>query len=112
MSENTSFLNNKSVRWIWLILLLAVPIVLWMMPSDTFDEGKVILCPSQFLFAIECYGCGLTRGVMNMHHFDYETALYFNKLSPAVYIGLIILWIVWVKNNLQFLGVFGKKAIR
>ena len=102
--------NNQPLRWIWLIALLAFPIFLWIVPGDYFDEGKVILCPSRFLFDLECFGCGITRGVMNMHHFDFENALFHNKLSPIIYLGLVVIWFIWVKDNLTSLGLLKKKT--
>lgn len=89
-------LHRKPFQFIWLLILLAFPIVLWVMPSTSFDEGEVILCPSKAFFGIECFGCGLTRGVMHMHHAEVEDAVYFNLGSPFVYPFLIGLWLIWV----------------
>ncbi|MGM0479627.1 MAG: DUF2752 domain-containing protein [Bacteroidota bacterium] len=77
-----------------LTVLLVAPIVLFFLPSDFFDQGTS-LCPSKRLLNFECLGCGLTRGVMHLIHFDFETAWYFNKLSFIVVpVGLFF----WGKN--------------
>ena len=44
-----------------------------------------------------------------MHHFDYENALFHNKLSPIIYIALVVLWIIWVKDNAKELGLLKRK---
>ena len=109
-ADKIPLLKNRTIRWIWFGALLIFPIFLWIVPGDYFDDGEVILCPSRFLFDIECFGCGITRGVMNMHHFDYENALFHNKLSPIIYIALVVLWVIWVKENAQELGIIKKKT--
>jgi len=77
---------------VWAGILLLAPIVLWILPADYFDNSERIICPSRALFEVECPGCGLTRGVMHLHHFDFEEALYFNNLVFIVYPALVILW--------------------
>lgn len=74
-------------------LLFLVPFVLFLLPKDFFNEGQTI-CLSKSLAGIECYACGLTRGVMHLIHFDWEGAWHFNKLS---FIVLPLLFILWLK---------------
>ena len=88
--------SNKTITWLWLIALVAVPIVLWILPADAFDNGSVILCPSRLFFNFECLGCGMTRAIMHFHHFQFDDAIYFNRGSFVVYPALVVLWIVWV----------------
>ena len=97
--------DNPPARWLWLIALLLFPIFLWVLPSDFFDSSNMILCPSRLIFGIECYGCGITRAVMHMHHFELEDALFFNVLSVVVYPGLVVVWCTWVFKNLKALGL-------
>ena len=83
----------------WLIILLLTPIVLWILPASFFDgEGGIILCPSRFLFDIECFGCGMTRAIMHFHHFEFEDAVFYNQGSLVIYPALVIIWGIWVKN--------------
>ena len=56
-----------------LVVLLIVPLVLLILPADFFDNGQS-LCLSQLLLEKECPGCGLTRGLQHLGHFDFQTA--------------------------------------
>ena len=106
-----SFLDRyPKARWTWLIALLIFPIVLWILPADFFDNGKIILCPSKLLLGIECGGCGITRATMHLHHFELENALYYNPLVVIIYPLLIGIWCSWVYKNskeLDLLKRFG-----
>lgn len=98
-------LKTKTLQKFWLFSLLIVPIVLWILPADLFDESKVILCPSRLFFDIECFGCGMTRAIMHLHHWQLDDAVYFNKGSVIVYPALVITWFKWVKQNIQQSGL-------
>ena len=96
-------------RWIskiWLVALLAFPIVLWILPADHFDEGQS-MCPSVLLFNTECPGCGSTRAVQHLHHADLAEALYFHSAAPLIYLFLIGLWSLWTYRTATRLGIFG-----
>jgi hypothetical protein len=91
--------HSKKILYVWLGLLLLTPIVLWILPSDFFNNSEVIVCPSRLFFNIECFGCGMTRAVMHLHHFETDDAIYFNKGVFLVYPGLIYIWFTWVKGT-------------
>ena len=100
------FADNKPLNWITLVLMIAFPFFLWIVPSGTFDDTGVIICPSRFLFDIECFGCGMTRAVMHFHHFEFEEAVYYNMFVVLIYPGLVWVWFRWVRQilrNLSFL---------
>jgi Protein of unknown function (DUF2752) len=86
---------QKFYNYFWLGLLLLFPIVLWVLPADFFDNGPP-LCPSMLLLGVECPGCGLTRGVMHLMHFDFENALFYNTLSFLALPVLFGIWARWV----------------
>tara|TARA_B100000809_G_C15126800_1_gene526632 strand:- start:2568 stop:2819 length:252 start_codon:yes stop_codon:yes gene_type:complete len=70
-------------------------ISLLVLPSNFFDYGQS-LCPSKSLLDLECLGCGITRGIQHLIHFDFKIAWEFNKLSyPVVIIG-IYYWFKWL----------------
>ncbi len=95
------------VHWLWLLALLAVPVVLWVLPADHFDEGQS-MCPSVVLFDTECFGCGSTRAVQHLHHAELADALYFHQAAPLIYAGLVLLWFVWTYRTSARLGIWGE----
>ncbi len=98
--------KSQTVQWVWLILLIATPIVLWILPANFFDESKVILCPSRLFFDIECLGCGMTRAVMHIHHFEFEDAVFYNIGSIAIYPALIGVWGLWIYKAGRILSLW------
>ena len=96
MSKHSTTYN----RW-WLPLKLAfyiiIPVVLLLLPVDYFDTGQSV-CISKLLLDLECYGCGMTRAVMHLIHFDVIGAWEFNKL---VFIVLPLLMWVWLSSFLK-----------
>lgn len=102
--------NNKYFQWTWLVLLLLTPIVLWILPSDFFDDSDVILCPSRLFFNIECFGCGMTRAVMHMHHLEIEDAIFYNNGVVVVFPALVVIWAMWVYKAARQLRLFKPSA--
>ncbi len=97
---------NKSVGKIWKYLkicfLIAIPIILWILPIDFFDNGDSI---SLFaLFGVEdyAYSTGMTKGIMHLMHFDFKGASEYNKLSFMV---LPMLFLLWLKILLKEFGI-------
>jgi hypothetical protein len=93
---------------LWLLLLLAVPLVLWLLPSVTFDDTGFELCPIKAVSGYDCPGCGMTRAVMHMHHGEWETAMDFNYGIAFIYPGLIYFWFLWIfkayKRHMKFMA--------
>jgi len=89
---------KNALNGLWLVSLIAFPIVLWILPADYFDTGGVELCPSQVFFNFECFGCGMTRAVMHFHHWQFIDAIYFNSLVVIVYPLLVLIYFIWLKS--------------
>ena len=90
--------NTKFLSWIhkgWLAALTIFPVLLWLLPATFFDRTGLELCPSKYFFDIECFGCGITRAVMHLHHFDWREAVYYNNLVVVVYPALVVTWFIW-----------------
>lgn len=81
-------------------LLLLIPVVLLILPKEAFDKGTPT-CLSVLLLGQTCPGCGLTRGVMYLMHFDFESALYFNPLSFIALPVLIWIWYTWLRSAIK-----------
>jgi hypothetical protein len=73
-------MNRRITLLILIIGMIIGPIVLMIIPYDTFDYGESV-CPSKLLFDKECPGCGTTRATMRMFHFRFAEAWEFNRLS-------------------------------
>ena len=84
--------------------LLIVPVVLLILPADFFDNGQSI-CISVLLFDETCYGCGMTRAIQHLIHFDFLVAYSYNKLSIIV---LPLLVYFWSKEILKTYGLIKK----
>lgn len=97
-----NFINPASrYKWfnlLWIIALLAFPLILWLMPSDSFDQTGVELCPSKAFFNVECPGCGLTRATMHLHHLEWQDALYYNYGIVIIYPALVAVWLWWLNK--------------
>lgn len=94
---------KQKCRKIFLWGIVIAPFFLLLLPVDHFDSGNSI-CISVLLANIECYACGLTRGVMHFIHLDFAGAWEFNKLT---FIVVPLLFLYWLR---AFLIVFNKKV--
>ena len=83
---------------VWFLALVLFPIVLWILPADFFDMGESV-CPSRVFFDIECLGCGSTRAIMHLHHFDFEEAIYYNSGVFIFYPLLVLIWAYWLRSS-------------
>jgi len=92
------------VQKMWLTALLIFPIVLWILPGDFFDNTGLEICPSKIFLGIECFGCGLTRSVMHMHHFQFDDAVFYNGMGLVAYPILIVLWFTWVHKSYRLIN--------
>jgi hypothetical protein len=93
--------NRKVISVFKVCGLLIIPIVLFLLPADFFDNGTAI-CLSRTLFDFECYACGITRGVMHFLHFEFSIAWEFNKLTFIVVPVLIGAWCYELYSEYKF----------
>ena len=75
-----------------IIGLVTIPVVLLLLPNDFFDSGQS-LCLSKVLLDFKCLGCGITRGIQHLIHFDFQIAWDYNKLAYPVFLVGIYLWL-------------------
>ncbi|MFH0895521.1 MAG: DUF2752 domain-containing protein [Bacteroidota bacterium] len=71
---------KKLLRFFYISGLIAAPIVLLILPADYFDEGQSY-CPSVLLLHRHCPGCGITKAIQHLIHFDFQIAWEYNFLS-------------------------------
>jgi membrane-bound metal-dependent hydrolase YbcI (DUF457 family) len=96
MDKSVKENKRKQIGYVLIGLLILSGVILFILPPDYFDHGTP-KCVSVILFNVNCYGCGMTRGVMHLIHFDFASAWEFNKLSFIVFPLLVymILWEIW-----------------
>lgn len=88
--------HKQKIGYALLFLLVSFGLYLMYLPADYFDTGEA-MCLSVRFFDVECYGCGMTRAVMHLIHFEFTTAWDFNKLSFIVFPLMVcmLLWEIW-----------------
>lgn len=84
------FFKRRKVKLAGYLLVFFSGIVLLFLPADFFDHGQP-MCISVLLLDRECYGCGMTRAIQHLIHFDFNAAMHFNKLSFIVFPLLVFL---------------------
>jgi hypothetical protein len=94
--------REKNISAALLVVMMLIPLALLVMPANYFDNGPA-MCPSKRFFDIECPGCGMTRAVMHLIHFDLESAVYYNSLSLIVAPVLGVWWCRQIWKNFQAL---------
>lgn len=92
----------KLVFKIYFWFLLLIPVTFLILPKDFFDSGQS-LCLSKWLFNLECLGCGITRAIQHLIHFNFKVAYEFNKLSIIVLPTLVFVWFNELKRVLKIL---------
>lgn len=102
-------MKSRNFQRIWLAVLFIGPIVLLFLPAGYFDSG-VALCPSRVFFNYECWGCGMTRAVMHLMHFDLDSAVFYNQGVVVVFPILVYIWWIWVKAAAKLSGFWPQKA--
>lgn len=63
---------------------------------DPNEPGHYPICPTRFLFGIDCPACGMLRGTHDLMHGDLAGAADHNILIFAVYPIMIALWVHWL----------------
>ncbi|MDR1725377.1 MAG: DUF2752 domain-containing protein [Bacteroidales bacterium] len=82
----------KTRRRILFFTFLLLPFFLWLIPVEWLNEQHS-LCLFRNIFGIKCFGCGITRAVLSVLHFDFKTAFDYNKLIVIVFPLLLFVWI-------------------
>ncbi len=88
--------------WLWakLIGYVLLPIFLLLAPANLFDHGPP-LCFSVIFLGMECLGCGMTRSMMHLIHFEFQEAYYYNALGFVVFPLLAWFWGKWFLKDLK-----------
>jgi hypothetical protein len=84
--------------------LVVLPLILIFLPANYFDVGTSI-CPSKSFLNIDCLGCGITKAIQHLVHFEFQIAWDYNKFSFVV---IPFFTYVWVKQVLEYYNYFAK----
>ncbi len=91
-----SILNNKIIKLIALLVLIAVPLIDILLPINFFDKRGFSICLSVILLNKQCWGCGMTKAIHHALHLDFSTAYEYNKLFIIILPLLVYLWFYYV----------------
>ena len=98
MEMNSQNKSKQKLQFYALIsFLLLTGITLLCLPATFFDHGQSI-CISMLLFKVECFGCGMTRAIQHLIHFDFEGAYSYNKLAFIVFPMFFVLIIMKIRE--------------
>jgi len=95
LSENRTFSFFTRI-----ILFLILPVILYIIPADYFDFGTT-LCIVKNLTDHDCPGCGMTRAIFHLIHFEYGAAVQYNK---GVVVVLPLLGFLWSQNFFRIIN--------
>ena len=78
-------------------ILLSLPVILYLLPTDGIFNGKST-CLFKQLLGAECWGCGITRAFFSVLYGHLTQAMEYNPLIAAVF--PLLLWL-WYKETLM-----------
>ena len=97
-----------------IIKIALLPVIV--MQSVLPQHAAELISPSclfSMLFDVECFGCGMGRALQALLHLDWQRAMSFNKLSPAVLLVLVVLFFGGLRDLLdksKFTGLANYKS--
>lgn len=91
--------SSTSVK-IRLACFAAIPVLLYCIPPERIMHGHSV-CLFRNLFGTECYGCGMTRALFSLLHFDFGAAWDYNRL--VIVVAPLLLYI-YLKEVVKTIG--------
>lgn len=88
---------NKITRKKHLLIVWVSPLLLCFLPLRLILNNKTI-CIWKNLFDIDCLGCGITRSILLVFHFEFSKAY---ECNSFVFITFPLISIIWTKNILK-----------
>lgn len=88
--------NQNIIIKICSILLIGGALIFYFYQNNPSDNNSFFLrCPSNFLFNIDCPGCGTQRAIHHLLHLEIAEAFRFNALfvlfSPLILVVIALL---------------------
>jgi len=100
--------DKKHHQQVKSVLIFLIPFALFFVPLDWMKHQHSI-CLFKNLTGYECYGCGMTRAILFLLHFQFKIAFNYNKL---VVIVLPLLIYIWTKTIASFPRFFKFKIFK
>jgi hypothetical protein len=88
--------TNNKYKVLKLILVLVFFSIFYNIPKEYLGDTYPI-CLYRIIFNQNCLGCGTTRAIWSIMHFNINQALEYNRLIIMTFpllIGCIIFWII------------------
>jgi hypothetical protein len=86
---------NKITRKRYLFIVWVSPLLLSVFPLRFILNNKTI-CIWKNLFDIDCIGCGITRSILLVFHFEFSKAYECNSFVFIVFPVISIIWTQFV----------------
>jgi len=85
-------MKNKTITHCFLKLsvILLAPIIIILTPISIIENKSFCLYTN--LFGFHCPGCGMTRAIFSIMHFQFNNAIRYNRLVILVFPILIYYW--------------------
>jgi len=83
-----------------IILSIAGLLIFYFLPLKYLGETFPI-CIYKNITGNECWGCGTTRAVSCIMHFDFSRAYHYNKLIVITFPLMVICYISWVVKKIH-----------
>jgi hypothetical protein len=83
--------ETNRYKQLQLFIVIFAPVVLFFIPVAWLNQQHSI-CLYKNITGHDCYGCGMTRAVLSVLHFDFGTAFYYNKMVVIVFPLLVYVW--------------------
>ncbi|MDR1090755.1 MAG: DUF2752 domain-containing protein [Prevotella sp.] len=84
--------ETKAYKQVKLFIITFAPVVLFFIPVAWLNRQHSI-CLYKNITGHDCFGCGITRAVLSVLHFDFGTAFHYNKMVVIVFPLLVYIWV-------------------
>ncbi|MBR4995752.1 MAG: DUF2752 domain-containing protein [Alistipes sp.] len=87
----------KHIVKYWRAVVVALlPAIFYTIPADIIFRGEHTVCLFHNITGHNCWGCGMTRALYSLLHFDFSGAWDYNRAVVIVAPLLIWVWIKWI----------------
>lgn len=96
--NNIDVRHKLATRGLSTILLMVGLLTIYLLPTDFIFSDISSFCIHKHLLRFDCPGCGMTRALHSLLHFDFKAALHYNFAVFAFFPLLTIELILGIKS--------------